>query len=199
MVSDDFRSRYAGSAISSIVAPRLKINRSCALEYAPIKGNRNRAPTNLVLPHRLCEEGLFSADQFQPWHRKPIPDRARSWSRGARSREGSLDAIVSRSRRGRLLIRLACVLLIGFVTADDASGNRADFPVPCQMARHATNDSALDASFRFTGGGSDCYGQDGGAKDQRLHGGSPKNWSLAISGVTVIGSVNDRHAEKWDA
>jgi hypothetical protein len=197
MVSDDFRSRYVGSAISSIVAPWLKIKRSCALEYAPIKGTKT-----MPRPISCCRTGCARKVFFRPTNfnrgiENPFPT-GRALGRGVRE-VGSLDAIVSRSRRERLLIRLACVLLIGFVTADDASGNRADFPVPCQIARHATNDSALDASFRFTGGGSDCYGQDGGAKDQRLHGGSPKNWSLAISGVTVIGSVNDRHAEMWDA
>lgn len=64
-----------------------------------------------------------------------------------------LDAIVLRSRRRRLLIGPVCVLPIGFVAADDASCNSPDFAVPCQMARDATNDSALDASLCLGGGG----------------------------------------------
>jgi hypothetical protein len=45
------------------------------------------------------------------------------------------------------------VLLIGFVPADDASCDSPDFAVPCEMARDATNDSALDTSLCLRGGG----------------------------------------------
>ena len=93
-----------------------------------------------------------------------------------------LDAIVL-SRRRRLLIGPACVLLIGFVAADDASCNNADFAVPCQMARDAADDSALDASLCLSGGWDKHYPQNGGAKDQRLHGNLRKNQSLQQAGL----------------
>ena len=98
-----------------------------------------------------------------------------------------LDAIVL-SRRRRLLIGPGCVLLIGFMAADEASGNSPDFAVACQMARDATNDSALDAPLCLSGGWDKRYPQNGGAKDQRLHGSSPKKSVAATIRVAAIGS-----------
>jgi hypothetical protein len=69
------------------------------------------------------------------------------------------------------------------VAADDASCNNADFAVPCQMARDAADDSALDASLCLSGGWDKHYPQNGGAKDQRLHGNLRKNQSLQQAGL----------------
>jgi hypothetical protein len=67
-----------------------------------------------------------------------------------------------------------CVALVGFVMADDASGNGAKLAVvPGHMARHASDDSALNASLRFSGGGSEHDAEQGSTKDQRLHDSSP--------------------------
>jgi len=74
------------------------------------------------------------------------------------------------------------------VAADDASGNGPDFAVACQMARDAANDSALDAPLCLSGSWDKRYPQNGGAKDQRLHGSSPKKSVAATIRVAVIGS-----------
>jgi hypothetical protein len=79
-------------------------------------------------------------------------------------------------------------LLIGFVAADNASCNGPDFAVPCQMARDATNDGALNASLCLSGSRGKRYTQKGGTKDQRLHGSSPKKQVAATIPVAVIGS-----------
>jgi len=74
------------------------------------------------------------------------------------------------------------------VAADDASCNNADFAVPCQMARDAADDSALDASLCLSGGRDKRYPQNRSAKDQRLHGDSPKKSAAATSRVGLNGS-----------
>jgi hypothetical protein len=53
--------------------------------------------------------------------------------------------------------------------ANDAAGNGAEFAVPGHMARHASDDSAFDASLCFDGGGSEHNAEDGNSWDQRLH------------------------------
>jgi hypothetical protein len=45
------------------------------------------------------------------------------------------------------------------------------------MARDATNDSALDAALCHGAGGGKRDAENGGTKDQRLHGRSPKKQS----------------------
>jgi hypothetical protein len=76
----------------------------------------------------------------------------------------ALDAIVLRRRR-RLLIGPAWGLFIGFVATDHATCDSPDFAVPCQMARDAANDSALDASLCLGGGGGERYAQNSNTKD----------------------------------
>ena len=80
------------------------------------------------------------------------------------------------------------VPLVGFVMADDASCNHTDLAVAGHMAGNAADDSAFDASFRPGGGGSQCDAQNGGADDQRLHGGSPKRPVAATIRLAMIGS-----------
>ena len=67
------------------------------------------------------------------------------------------------------------------MVADDASGDDAHLAVPCDMARQAPDDGALDTSLRLGSGGSERDAQKEGGKDQRLHGGSPKDQSLRQS------------------
>jgi hypothetical protein len=98
----------------------------------------------------------------------------------------SLDAIVSRIGRWRLLIGLLCVTFAGFVMADNASSDSADLAVSRDVARKPPNDSAFDTSFGLSGG-SESYAQNCGQKDQRLHGGSPKPVAATIR-LAVKGS-----------
>jgi len=86
------------------------------------------------------------------------------------------------------LIGSVGVPLVGFVMADDASCNHTDLAVAGHMAGNAADDSAFDASFRPGGGGSQCDAQNGGADDQRLHGGSPKRPVAATIRLAVIRS-----------
>jgi hypothetical protein len=109
--------------------------------------------------------------------------------RGPGETQGGLDAIVPRRSWG-FLIGFLRVLLVGFVTADDASCDNADLAVPCHMARDAANDGALDASLRL-GGRSTRYGQKADSEDQWFHGGSPKKVA-AIIRAAVVGSRNGR-------
>jgi hypothetical protein len=51
------------------------------------------------------------------------------------------------------------------VATDDATCDSPDFAVPCQMARDAANDSALDASLCLGGGGGERYAQNSNTKD----------------------------------
>jgi hypothetical protein len=53
---------------------------------------------------------------------------------------------------------------------DHASRSRAEFAMPGHMARHASDDSALNASLCFGGGGSEHDDEDGNSEDQALHG-----------------------------
>jgi hypothetical protein len=89
-----------------------------------------------------------------------------------------LDAIALRRGRRRLPIGLGRVLLVGFMMANDASGDSADLAMPCEMAREAADDSTFDASLRLGGGARKGNAQNGGTDDERLHRGSPKNESL---------------------
>src|ERR1700731_1431847 len=91
-------------------------------------------------------------------------------------------------RRLRLRIGLLRVVPVGFVMADDASGHYTDLAVPSHVARDAANDSTLDTSLRPGGGGSEHDAQNGGPKDQRLHGGSPEKAVAATIRRAAIGS-----------
>src|SRR5258708_34702558 len=112
---------------------------------------------------------MFSGPEGSMWtrlRRSIVAIRRRRCEGRLGARRGCvLDAVVLRSRR-RPLIGPGGVLLIGLVAADDASGNGPDLAVPCQMARDATNDSALDASLCLSGGRGKRYPQNGGTKDQ---------------------------------
>jgi len=99
-------------------------------------------------------------------HQGFVRSAARATRPGARC-SCRLDAIAL-SRRRRLLLDPACVPLIGFVAADDASCNSADFAVPCQMARDAADDSALDTSLCLNGGRDKRYPQNRGVTPRRL-------------------------------
>jgi hypothetical protein len=72
------------------------------------------------------------------------------------------------------LIGLFGVPLVGFMTADDASGNYADLAVPRDMAREAPNDGAFNATLRLGGGGREYHAKNDASGDQRLHGVPPK-------------------------
>ena len=99
------------------------------------------------------------------------------------------------------------VPLVGFVMADDASSDRTDLAMPRQMARDTTDDGAFDASLCL---GGRCKGdtENGGTKNQQLHGGSPErpvvatpniSWGtlakLAIGTLAVVALTN---TNKWD-
>src|ERR1700731_3978581 len=90
-------------------------------------------------------------------------------------------------RRLRLRIGFLRVVPVGFVMADDASGHYTDLAMPSHVARDAANDSTLDTSLR-RGGGSEHDAQNGGPKDQRLHGGSPEKPVAATIRRAAIGS-----------
>jgi len=64
-----------------------------------------------------------------------------------------LEAIVPRARR-LFLIGLLRVAFVGLVPADDASGNGAHLSMPRHVARHTSDDSALDTSLCLHGCGS---------------------------------------------
>src|SRR5437899_4913498 len=140
-------------------------------------------PSDSVSPLVQKELEDMDSQKYRFRRHKPrfVLRRLRERGHGAR-RLYRLDAIVLSGGRA-LLLGPACVPLIGFVAADDASCNNADFAVPCHMARDATDDSALDTSLCLSGGRDKRYPQNRGAKDQRLHGGSPKNHSLQQAGL----------------
>jgi hypothetical protein len=135
----------------------------------PIK-SRRRMGSLLVRPRfswrwmNALKRGEFHEEKVARVHRRNPATAMRT--RAGRKRSCGLDTIVLRRRR--LRFGPVRVLLIGFVAADNASSNGPDFAVSCQMARDATNDSALDTSLCLGAGGGKRDAENGGTKDQRL-------------------------------
>src|SRR5665213_377049 len=80
-------------------------------------------------------------------------------------------------------------MLVGFVMADDASGDCPDLAVSGHVTRDAPDDSALDTSLRLGGERCEQDTEDGSTKDQRLHGVSPKEPVAVTILNTAVGSV----------
>jgi hypothetical protein len=82
------------------------------------------------------------------------------------------------------LIGLLGVPPVGFMTADDASGNHADLAMSRHMTRETPNDGAFNASLRPGGGRRQYHAKNDASEDQRLHGVPPKkNGRLQQSGA----------------
>src|SRR5665213_1138690 len=91
---------------------------------------------------RASKSGSISDCSF-PATGHAWPSGSRRWFVARRLR--CLDAIVLGIGGRRALIVLFGVPLVGFVMADDASGNHADLAMPSHMAGDAADDRAFDA------------------------------------------------------
>ena len=72
--------------------------------------------------------------------------------------------------------------------ADDASSDRTDLAMSGQMAGDTTDNGAFDASLCLGGSRYKRDAENGGTKNQQLHGGSPESLVAATIRVALIGS-----------
>jgi hypothetical protein len=62
-----------------------------------------------------------------------------------------------------------CIALVGFVAANDASGNSTNLAVAGHVTGNAPDDGTLDATLRFDCGRGARKAQYGGDNEQRSH------------------------------